>query len=105
VQTFRIHGKTQWLDHTADHLAVARVVELKVAPIEQLKLEADLDVDLNEVGLFTMGSVDGKVHAVWGKIALAPVCGVENFFDETNGALPGEGVECGVTSCAQRLTD
>jgi hypothetical protein len=74
-----------------------------MAPIEQLMLEADLDIDLNEVVLFTMGSVDGKVHAVWGKIALAPVCGVENFFDTAEGALPGKSVECGVASCVQRL--
>jgi hypothetical protein len=67
-------------------------------------LETDLDVDLNEVVLFAVRSVDGEVHAVWGKIALAPVCGVENFFDKTDGALPGKSVECSVASCVQRLT-
>jgi hypothetical protein len=105
MYAFGVHGKTQWLDHTANHLAVACVVELEVAPVEQVRLEADFDVDLYKVVFFAVRGVDGKVHAVSGEMALAPVGGVEDLFDEGDGALPREGVERGVVFEVQWAAD
>lgn len=105
MYTFKVNGKTQWLDHTANHLAVACIVELEVAPAEQLRLKADLDVDLDEVILLATRSINGKVHAIWGEIAPAPVGGTENLFYETDCALPGKVVDRGVVSKVQRLAD
>jgi hypothetical protein len=69
-----------------------------VAPTKQLGLEADLDVDLNKVVFFAVGSIDGKVHAIWGEIAPASVGSIKNFFNETYGALPGKVVDRGAVS-------
>ena len=98
VHTFGVDCKTQRFHHTSDDLAIACVIELKVAPTKQLGLEADLDVDLNKVVLFAVGSVDGKVHAIWGEVAPAPVSSIKNFFNETYGALPGKVVDRGAVS-------
>lgn len=105
MYTLRIHGEAQRFDHTADHLAVTCVVELEVTPVKQLRLEADFDIDLDEVVLFAVGRVDGEVHAVSGEKALAPMCGIEDVFDERDGALPGECVECGGAFEVERGAD
>jgi hypothetical protein len=40
-----------------------------------------------------VGSVDGKVHAIWCEVAPASVSSIKNFFNETYGALPGKVVD------------
>jgi hypothetical protein len=64
--------------------------------VEEIRLEAHLDVDLDEILFLAIGRVNAEIHTVpVGVPSGSAMAGLERLLDELHGAFPGEVFERG----------